>query len=276
MPATYAHVRFGREVFRLLPESIQSVILSEPGLYDIGLHGPDFFFYYKPYRRNPVSGIGKKLHRRSGRFFFARAAGIWKLRQRKKEDLAYLYGYLCHFALDVYCHGYVNQRIEETGVSHTAIESDFDRFLLEKDGYEPTARDLTAHIHPGKEFAGVIAAYHPEADASTVLKCLKGFVFYDHLLLAPGKFKRALLTGIFDLISPGSSLKEHMIMEEADPRCSRTREVLYEKYQNALPAAAALIENFLSLAEDEENGQKWGGIYSINFESVPEGKKAPL
>ena len=269
MPATYAHLRFGHEVLEALPEDIRAVIESAPDLYHIGLHGPDLFFYYKPYRHNPVSDIGKGLHRRPGRYFFGRAASIWKVRGRRQEDLAYLYGYLCHFALDACCHGYVNQRVPEAGASHTAIESDFDRFLLEKDGYVPTARDLTAHIHPRKDYAGTIAAYHPEASAGTIYQCLRGFVFFDHLLLAPGPLKRTLLTGILDLVSPSGSLKEHMIMEEADPRCDETREVLFQKYQAALPAAAALIEAFKDLAEDPGALEKQDPLYRFNFESIP-------
>ena len=73
MPATYAHLRFGREVFRLLPDKFQSVIMEEPSLYAIGLHGPDIFFYYMPFKSNPVSRLGSELHHKKGRFFFERA-----------------------------------------------------------------------------------------------------------------------------------------------------------------------------------------------------------
>ena len=48
MPAAYTHYRFGRDVLALLPEELRSVITAHRALYDIGLHGPDIFFFYRP------------------------------------------------------------------------------------------------------------------------------------------------------------------------------------------------------------------------------------
>ncbi|MGX8687301.1 MAG: zinc dependent phospholipase C family protein [bacterium] len=265
MPATYAHLRFGREVFLLLPDQIQSVILEEPSLYAIGLHGPDIFFYHMPFMSNPVSRLGSTLHHKPGRFFFERAGLILKDRGERREDLAYLWGYLCHFTLDVYCHAYINQRVAETGASHTAIESDFDRDLLLKDGYEPTARDLTAHIHPRRDYARVIAAYHPETKAGTVYRSLKDFVFYNDLLLAPDPVKRSLLKTAFGVFDPRGKLFEHMIMEEADPRCGETRTVLFEKYNAAVPAAADLIGRFSDMAGGNCG---WDDLFDFTFDSI--------
>ena len=265
MPATYAHLRFGREVFLLLPEKYQTVILEEPSLYAIGLHGPDIFFYRLPFLPNPVRRLGSDLHHRPGRFFFQRAGKVLKSRGERREDLSYVWGYLCHFTLDVYCHAYINQRAEETGASHTAIESDFDRDLLLLDGYEPTARDLTAHIHPRKDYARVIAAYHPETNAGTVYRSLKDFVFYNDLLLAPDPVKRKALTNFFKVFDPRGKLMEHMIMEEADPRCQETRTLLLEKYRAAMPAAAELITAFSDMAEGTRD---WDALFDLTFDSI--------
>lgn len=48
MPSTYAHYRLGQEVLDNLTGGIKSTILNHKELYDIGLHGPDILFYYKP------------------------------------------------------------------------------------------------------------------------------------------------------------------------------------------------------------------------------------
>lgn len=47
---------------------------------------------------------------------------------------AYLYGYLCHFMLDSECHPYIDLYMEEKDLGHLEIETDFDRYLMEKDG----------------------------------------------------------------------------------------------------------------------------------------------
>ncbi len=66
MPTTYAHYRFGRDVYKQLPDQAQSIIRSHGGLYNIGLHGPDLLFYYKVYQKTPVSQTGFAMHDRPG------------------------------------------------------------------------------------------------------------------------------------------------------------------------------------------------------------------
>ena len=38
---------------------------------------------------------------------------------------------LCHFSLDVMCHGYIDEKIQAGGVSHAEIEIEFDRMLTD-------------------------------------------------------------------------------------------------------------------------------------------------
>ena len=36
--------------------------------------------------------------------------------------LSYVYGFICHFTLDETCHGYIDEKIAVSGISHTEIE----------------------------------------------------------------------------------------------------------------------------------------------------------
>ena len=92
MPSTYAHFRFGQEVYKELLPKCRTVIDAFRPLYDIGLHGPDILFYYHALQPNAVSAVGFEAHERPGRDFFLRAAGI--LRQSGKAELGYIYGVL--------------------------------------------------------------------------------------------------------------------------------------------------------------------------------------
>lgn len=49
----------------------------------------------------------------------------------------YAAGYLCHFALDSRCHPYIRRRQDGVKIAHTGIESEFDRFLMVRDGLDP-------------------------------------------------------------------------------------------------------------------------------------------
>ena len=142
MPATYAHFRFGREVLRRLSPETREAIAPRIQLYHIGLHGPDIFFYYHPLSKNPVQALGGQLHLLSGREIFTRMEAVrdrYPADSRRGLD-AYIFGFICHYALDSSAHGTVYKGIKETGASHTAIESDFDRALLLEDGFEPAGQ----------------------------------------------------------------------------------------------------------------------------------------
>ena len=47
MPSCYAHYRFGVHVLQTLPEQVQKQIEANRNLFDLGLQGPDFFFFYR-------------------------------------------------------------------------------------------------------------------------------------------------------------------------------------------------------------------------------------
>lgn len=72
--------------------------------------------------------------RETAREFFAPAKEAYAAAEDKGSALAYLLGFVCHFALDSACHGYIENKIAVSGVTHTEIESEFDRSLLLQDG----------------------------------------------------------------------------------------------------------------------------------------------
>lgn len=244
MPSTYAHFRFGREVLRQLPPELRDKIISRIQLYHIGLHGPDIFFYYQPLSHNPVRQLGEELHTLSGREIFSR---MEKTRNAFSEDNragldAYLYGFICHYALDSTAHGTVYQGIRETGVSHAAIEADFDRALMERDGLEPHRQPLTGHIVPSLPNAAIISRFFPTVTAKQVEKSLQSMRFFHWLLLAPGTAKRKTL--LFGLRATGKydALNGMIIRPEANPACGAVTEALFQRYREALPLAVELIE----------------------------------
>ena len=96
MPATYTHFRFGQEVRQRLSPKLQDIIAEAGDLYDIGLYGPDILFYYHAAVANPVSLTGFRMHKKNAYGFFTRSLSL----TTDKKSLAYLFGFICHFALD--------------------------------------------------------------------------------------------------------------------------------------------------------------------------------
>lgn len=280
MPQTYAHQRFGDLVYAQLPEEIRAVVDENRALYDIGLQGPDILFYYHPLWRNPVATLGNEMHHWSGRKYFARAVmaltGIDPLGTQPAGDvtqtpgaavdaarlysslsseeargddadaaLVYLYGCLCHYALDSICHPYINQydaMVE--GVTHSVIEGDLDRDLIAQEGRDPVLEDQTARFLPSREAAHVIAQFYPEVPEQTLYAALRSFVGFHHLLRCPSNGKRNLLYGALRLIGQYDSLRGHITAPTADPLCKESTRHLEELLQDAVPCAAGLIAGF--------------------------------
>ena len=111
MPTTYAHYKFGKEVISALPRPLQTSIEQNRELFDMGLHGPDLLFYYRPAIKNAVNTQGYALHDKMADIFFENAVHVIENSENPGAARAYIYGVICHFALDSECHPYIEKMI---------------------------------------------------------------------------------------------------------------------------------------------------------------------
>lgn len=244
MPSTYAHYRMGQEVLEQVSDPARSIIMKHKQLYDIGLHGPDILFYYHPLGTNHVNAIGYGLHERSGKYFFGKAAEIIEKAPDKEAALAYIYGFICHFALDSTCHGYIDEKIAQSGVSHTEIEVEFDRSLMIEDGKDPVRQDLTKHIVQSMENAEVIAQFFSGTEPKQVKKALKGMIRNNQLLLAPSGLKRKMIYAILRLSGNYKEMHGLLVNFKANPACKDSTEKLHQLYAVAENRAVMLIDEY--------------------------------
>lgn len=243
MPSTYAHYRFGQEMAERCPAEAAEAIGAYRGLYDIGLHGPDLLFYYKPLRKNPVKALGSHMHAQAAKCFF----GAVRERIPAAEQTAaraYLLGFVCHFALDSACHGYIADFVRATGVTHARIESEFDRTLLLREGKEPLSACLTAHIRADAENARVVAPLLGVTQTQAY-KALRSMLFYSGMLRAPHAPKRALVDAALRFSGKYQSLHGMMIAKRPVPACAESNARLDALYAAALEVCAPLMRDYL-------------------------------
>lgn len=244
MPTTYAHYKFGKDVIGALPRPLEQAVKNKRELFDIGLHGPDILFYYRAFMANSVSAQGYALHDKMADEFFRHAAGVIKKSEDVAAARAYMYGFICHFALDSECHKYIEKMIHTSGITHSEIEKEFDRYLLTEDHINPMTHLATKHIHPSFENARVIAPFFEDMPAEAVKKALSSMIFYHKLLLAPGQGKRKLLFGGMKLIGKYDSMHGMVMNEQANPQCENYCLLLKKLYAGAVPLAVDLIMKF--------------------------------
>lgn len=241
MPSTYAHYVFGEMVYENISEDTRQFLKQYKDLYRIGLHGPDILFYYRALRANSVNSVGFNMHDKPAADFFENAVGMI---QNQEGQLAYLLGFICHFALDSTCHGYIENKIHVSDISHTEIEVEFDRYLMVKNGLNPVTQKLTEHIRPSMENASVIAPFFPGISAGEVRKALSSMIWYNNLLVAPGEWKRRLIYGVLHLTGNYKEMHGLIVNRTANPKCEDSSLRLEKLMDKALSLALELIENY--------------------------------
>lgn len=260
MPTTYAHYRFGRDVYKQLPAQAQNIIRSHGGLYNIGLHGPDLLFYYKVYQKNAVSQIGFAMHDRPGREFFEQAAQVVGKRRGKRPSTsapsfftsskyAYAFGFLCHFALDGNCHPYVERMVRESGISHSEIEAELDRDLMLRDGLNPMVCRPTTHLRAKLFYGGVISRFFPDVSPGQIVTSIRSMRLCCNLLAPSGQRFRSVILRLLKETPLPDVVREMIIKERPDPACAPITKELERRYLAAVRDAAELIVNFMDHVE---------------------------
>lgn len=231
MPSTYAHYRFGAAMYRSMDADIRRTVARYRRLYDVGLHGPDLFLYYNPALSTKTGALSKKFHRQTGQEFFTRVCRGLRL-EPSEAGFSYLYGVLCHYCLDSVCHPFVNAKAAEGPAGHTEIETEFDRFLLERDGkLPPHEQDISRHLQLADAECAAAAGFYPPATARDIRRCVKNMAFFIRLLTAPEGAKRAVITRGAPLVSANAA---SMVMPTApNPRCAHLDAPLEELYREA-------------------------------------------
>ena len=140
MPSNYAHYRFGVEMLQLMPGDIRRTVNRFRRLYDMGLHGPDVFFYYNPLHQTKTGEMGRRIHKQSGADLFMRICRSLRMEPSEGGE-AYLYGLLTHYCLDSLCHPYVIETATQAGLPMGKSKRSLNAFCWKKMGkYQPVPK----------------------------------------------------------------------------------------------------------------------------------------
>lgn len=232
MPSHYTHYRFGTAVLATLPADTRRSIQRFRRLYDVGLHGPDLFYYCNPLTQQSVAALGAKYHEQTGKAFFTRVCRMVRL-ERSEASTAYLYGALCHYVLDSVLYPAVARAAQETGVTHLELEAEFERYLLECDHkLPPNGKRLTAHLKLTDGECDTVAKFYPPATPKTIRSALASSVRAIRRMTATEGAGRVVLEKSLAIF--GKRSRGLLLRAKPDTRCARMNEPLMEHYSQAL------------------------------------------
>ena len=257
MPSNYAHHRFGELALPGLDPKVQLSIRRFRQLYDVGQHGPDPFFFYEPFRDNQMTRLGKVIHAQTGREFFTNACAELK-KDPSEGAKVYLYGLLGHYCLDSHCHLFVWEQHNAGMVRHAEFETDFERFLLRKDGRLPAHTQQTAgHIRLTRGECVTAARFFPPATPEQVSRSVKNTALYSRLLAHKN---RRILEAV--LKGANENVRDHVMQTKPNPRCEALNPQLLERYDRALECYRPMLEELIAHLEE---GKPLGAAFDPIF-----------
>jgi len=155
MPAATTHIEFVKDVYRLTPE-IRNKITNMHMFY-LGSQGPDLLFF------SNMSVLPYSLHKYGNLMHENKVYEVIKYFEEYSQNdddlMSYLYGYLCHYALDTTVHPLVYALTQERvnngeghpGVIHVSMESEIDVYVLHQRGRHTYQYDAYNYLIVDKE-----------------------------------------------------------------------------------------------------------------------------
>lgn len=259
MPSTYAHYRMGVALLPTMPADVRRTIGRFRRMFDVGLHGPDIFLYHNPVLPTATGALGAKFHEQTGREFFQRVCRVARL-EKSEAAQAYIYGALCHYALDSVCHPFVNEQAAIGPAIHPEIEAEFDRFLLDCDGKRPPeSQDLSPHLQLTPGECAAVAKFYPPATAKQVQDSLRNMAFYAKLFATPEGPRRAILRKGMGAL--GSHISSLLMTTGPNPSCCTLNQQMLEYYNRA-------VEVFPEMLSQLQAHMTYNGLFGEEFTKI--------
>lgn len=243
MPDQYAHYRFGKQLLPALPPEARQCIQRFRRMYDMGLQGPDIFYYYNPFWDTDPGTLGQSCHSNPGSELFSKAA----LAADSEAALSYLYGLLAHYCLDSVCHPQVNRLANIGEVRHVALEKEFDRHLLTLDGnQDPGSFDFSPRLKLTRGECMTVAQLYSGVTGAQVSRSVHRMAALTRFLSTPNRSFKEKLVGKFcpnflDYFLPTREIEDYALY---------TAELM-ELYAQALARYPRLLEQLNALRTEK-------------------------
>ena len=282
MPNIITHKLFAQEVLKeLRKQDIKEIIKRHPQLFYIGSNGPDFLFFYhsKPweaYKSHSLNRLGSRMHAAHINEFYKSA--LESIRSQKdpvvKENMtAYLFGHLCHWALDKTTHPYIFYRTGNCkGLSagyHHRFESMLDTMMLYRfegvdikdyKSYEICSYDDDMLKAIARMYIPVArTVYHMDIKVHDLREALDSWKAIQKMLYDPSNVKYCLVKGVETIVRKPWAISGNIVKRRMDERYDILNEhkqfwthpcdehissnaSFLELFQCAIPTALGVIE----------------------------------
>lgn len=250
MPAQYAHYRFGAQLLSQLPADIRRTCQRFRQIYDMGLHGPDIFFYHNIFFTDSAVSLGRNIHRQTGEEFFTRICKRLRL-EPTEAGRAYLYGVLAHYCLDSLCHPFIHEHTGDGKIGHSELEKEFDRHLLVLDGKRPPHTfDFSPHMKLTPGECETVAQFYSSATPIMVRSSVQNMAAVTKFLASPQGFRRNTLNVAIKIT--GKKFSQQLIPRSPNRKCEHLDAPMTDLFNGALALYPVLLDQIQAHMDHNE------------------------
>ena len=258
MPGHYTHYRFASEQLAHMDGEAGKAVDRFRRLYNMGAQGPDPLFYYNPFLKNQKYALGDQIHRSPGREFFERAGRIYRAKPTEGA-YAYLLGCLTHFCLDSVCHPFVDAQDASGAGEHIALETEFNRFLMELDGKPmPHTQNPGEFLSLSAGESETAAAFYRDVTAGAFARSAGSMKLFLSLFSAPEGPLRELVAAVTGKLGYGGFI----MTKGPDPRHCVFNGPMLELYRQAAQRFPGMLAQLRDHFKTEAPlGEEFDAIY---------------
>ena len=144
MAGTITHAFFANDLFNKLDKDTQNNLSKYKENLKTYAQGHDIFFFTSNIINHKTKKIGLYMHKNNTKDFFINIVTYIKENklQNNYEIMSFLYGYICHYSLDVCVHPYVtyksgvfkkdDKKTHKYNAKHNNLESYVDAYFINK------------------------------------------------------------------------------------------------------------------------------------------------
>ena len=270
MPNIITHKIFAEEVLKKLSKKdIATIIEKHPQIYYIGSNGPDFLFFshVKPWevmKKHTLNHLGSKMHAGHVNAFYKVAIENIMIQTDeavKENMIAYLFGHLCHWALDKTAHPYIFYRTGTCkGVSagyHHRFESMMDTMMLDKfKGVSIKDYPCYEICEYDEDILKAIAriyvpcakkVFHTDVKVHDLRETLNSWYDVQKMLYDPNNIKYPILKGVEAVAHQPWKISGNVVKAKIDPRYDVLNEehtLWYHPCDNTISSHASFMDLF--------------------------------
>ena len=274
MPGFIAHLLFGQQTAAYSFSDHQTA-------FNLGLQGPDIFFYHIPAYTKYPKNIGNVMHSVSTGLFFKNLLES-RYSFTKVDDLsvcdAYISGFIGHYTLDTWCHPFIYHfthhfdNLDTQGKNydfgvHVSYETDIDHMLIDQFKHcLPSQFDYAAQVRLSASEESVVVQLlfsainltYPEFGIknSTIKGAIHSFINLNHAMHDPSGHKKALVARLEKLIVGccfiSAMVPSDTIIKNSDP-LNLSHSTWHNPWDESLVSSESFLERFNSASREYEH-----------------------